>query len=80
LEIRIPMEGLFDIQAERARLQKDLGKSEAELQGLLKKLENPQFVARAKPEVVTEARQRVTELEARGQRLHGVLRELGDPA
>jgi valyl-tRNA synthetase len=52
-----------DVAAQTSRLTKTKGKLEAELEGLQKKLENTQFVARANPDVVTQARTRVAELE-----------------
>src|SRR5262249_44088776 len=65
LELRIPMAGLFDLAAERTRLAKERGKIDAELQGLRGRLANPQFLERAKAEVVEESRARVGELERR---------------
>ena len=76
LELRIPMAGLFDVAAETARLSREVEKIEAELQSLAKKLENPQFVDRAKPEVVKEARDRVAELQGRRVKIDATLREL----
>ena len=73
LELRIPMAGLFDIAAEMTRLSKERLKIEAELEGLRRKLENPQFVERAKPEVVAQSRERVGELEARRLKVDGTL-------
>ena len=55
-EIHVPLSGLFDVAAERTRLSRELEKVRAELEGLGKRLQNPQFVDRAKPEVVAEAR------------------------
>jgi valyl-tRNA synthetase len=76
LELRIPMAGLFDIAAEMTRLSKERLKIEAELEGLRGKLDNPQFVARAKPEVVAQNRGRVAELEARRLKVEGTLADL----
>jgi valyl-tRNA synthetase len=75
-ELRIPMAGLFDVAAESARLTREVEKIAAELASLAKKLENPQFVDRAKPEVVKEARDRVAELEGRRVKIDATLREL----
>jgi valyl-tRNA synthetase len=75
-ELQIPMAGLFDIAAEMTRLSKERVKIEAELAGLQGKLENPQFVARAKPEVVAQSRERVAELEARRAKVEGTLADL----
>jgi valyl-tRNA synthetase len=76
LEVRIPMAGLFDVEAEQARLRKEESKADAELASLRKRLENPDFVSRAKPEVVAGSRQRVAELEERLVRVRRVLDEL----
>jgi valyl-tRNA synthetase len=76
-EVRLPMAGLFDMVAERARLQKESQKLEAERAGLAKKLENPQFVDRARPEVVAASRARVNEIAALVARIAATLRDLG---
>jgi len=77
VELRVSMAGLFDVAAEQARLTKELGKIDDEMGSLRKKLENPQFVERAKPEVVSQARQRIVELEERGAKVAATLDELG---
>jgi len=76
MDVRIPMAGLFDIAAEMARLSKERLKIEAELDGLGRKLANPQFVERAKPEVVTQSRARVAELEALRLKVDNTLNDL----
>jgi valyl-tRNA synthetase len=75
-ELRIPMAGLFDVAAETARLSREVEKMETELLSLGKKLDNPQFVERAKPEIVREARERVQELQGRRLKIDATLREL----
>jgi valyl-tRNA synthetase len=75
-EIVIPMAGLFDVAAETTRLGREGEKIAAELQALARKLDNPQFVERAKPEVVKETRDRVQELEGRRAKVDSTLREL----
>jgi valyl-tRNA synthetase len=75
-ELRIPMAGLFDVAAETARLSREVEKIEAELLSLGRKLENPQFVERAKADVVREARERVQELHGRRAKIDATLREL----
>jgi valyl-tRNA synthetase len=77
VELRVSMAGLFDVAAEKARLTKELGKIDDERVSLRRKLENPQFVERAKPEVVAQARQRVLELEERRVKVQATLAELG---
>jgi valyl-tRNA synthetase len=76
VELRIPMAGLFDVAAETARLSREVEKIEAELLTLGRKLENPQFVERAKPEVVREAKERVEELNVRRVKIDATLRDL----
>jgi valyl-tRNA synthetase len=76
VELRVSMAGLFDVAAEKARLTKELGKIDDEMGSLRKKLENPQFVERAKPEVVAQARQRVLELQERRVKVQATLDEL----
>ncbi|NTJ42184.1 valine--tRNA ligase [Agrobacterium larrymoorei] len=59
----IPLGNLIDIAAEKARLEKAIGKAEAELERIDKKLSNEKFVANADPEVVAADRERKAELE-----------------
>jgi valyl-tRNA synthetase len=75
-ELRISLAGLIDIAAEMTRLSKERLKIDAELEGLRRKLDNPQFVARANPQVVAESRERVAELEARRLKVDGTLDDL----
>jgi valyl-tRNA synthetase len=77
MEIRIPMAGLFDLGAERARLGREREKVQAEADGLRKRLENPQFVERAKPAVVAESREKLGALLSRLGQIAGLLDEMG---
>jgi valyl-tRNA synthetase len=77
VELRVSMAGLFDVAAEKARLTKELGKIDDEMASLRRKLENPQFVDKAKPEVVAQARQRVEELDEKRAKVKATLDELG---
>jgi valyl-tRNA synthetase len=79
-DLRIAMEALFDLAAEKTRLSKERLKILAELDGLRRKLDNPQFVERAKPEVVAQNRERVAELQMRLTKVESTLRELGSGA
>jgi valyl-tRNA synthetase len=69
----IPLAGLIDLDAERARLQKDRAKVEKDAEGTRKKLDNADFVARAKPEVVEENRERLANAQAELARLDAAL-------
>jgi valyl-tRNA synthetase len=53
---RIPLEGVIDIEAERARLTKAAEAAAKERDALAARLANPAFVERAKPEAVEKAR------------------------
>ena len=75
-EVQVPLAGLFDVAAERARLARELEKVQAEREGLAKRLDNPQFVDRAKPEVVAEARQKLEDLTARAAKVRATLGSL----
>jgi valyl-tRNA synthetase len=57
--IVLPLAGLIDLDAERARLQKERAKAAKDADGLGRKLDNPDFVARAPEEVVEENRERL---------------------
>jgi valyl-tRNA synthetase len=57
-QVFIPLEGLVDLPAEKERLTKEIGKLEAELETVRRKLSNESFVARAPAAIVAEHRQR----------------------
>jgi valyl-tRNA synthetase len=76
-QVRIPMAGLFDLEAELGRLSKERQKLETERTGIARKFDNPQFVARAKPEVVAEGRARIAEIDKLLEKNAATLRELG---
>jgi len=69
----IPLEGLIDIAAERTRLSRDRDRALAEAGKAHAKLANADFIARAKPEVVEEIRDRVASFEAEAARLAAAL-------
>jgi valyl-tRNA synthetase len=54
LEVYVPLEGVIDIEKEVDRLTKQMGKVKKELEEKLKKLNNPNFIEKAKREVVEE--------------------------
>ncbi|MNT54781.1 Valine--tRNA ligase [compost metagenome] len=59
----LPLGNLIDVAAEKARLEKAIGKADAEMERIAKKLGNEKFVANADPEVVAADRERNAELE-----------------
>jgi valyl-tRNA synthetase len=60
----LPLKGLVDLDAERARLTKEIAAFESDIGHVNKKLGNPNFIARAAPEVVEEQREKLAEAEA----------------
>ena len=73
----IPLEGVIDIEAEKARLEKALAASEKEAKSLEGRLSNENFVARAKPEAVEKARSDFAHHSAEVERLKAALARLG---
>jgi valyl-tRNA synthetase len=63
--------------AERAKLMKDRTRLESDRDFLARKLANPQFVERAKPEVLDKDRARLAEAEAALAKLEAALARLG---
>ncbi|MFL5252295.1 MAG: valine--tRNA ligase [Rhodopila sp.] len=74
--IVLPLQGLIDIDAERVRLGKERDKLVNEAKKIRQKLDNPDFVSRAKEEVVAENRERLAALEAEIARLEAALERL----
>ncbi|KKB10754.1 hypothetical protein VE25_16305 [Devosia geojensis] len=54
----LPLEGVIDIGAEKARLTREMDKLDGEVAGIDRKLANEQFVAKAPEEVIEEQRTR----------------------
>ena len=73
----IPLEGVIDIAAEKARLAKALETSTREARSLEGRLNNPAFVAKAKPEAVEKARADHAVHAAEAERLAAALARLG---
>ncbi|MEQ8650827.1 MAG: valine--tRNA ligase [Kiloniellales bacterium] len=72
----IPLAGVIDLEAERSRLQKEVGKLEKEAQKLERKLGNADFLAKAPEEVVEENRERLADMSGRRERLSDALARL----
>jgi valyl-tRNA synthetase len=63
VRLLVPMKGVIDIDAERARLDKQLKKVNTDLDKARAKLGNANFVNNAPAEVVTQEKQRAIEFE-----------------
>ncbi|WP_033922805.1 valine--tRNA ligase [Sphingomonas sp. 37zxx] len=73
----LPLEGVIDLDAERARLTKAIAAAEKERDALAGRLSNASFVERAKPEAVEKARADHAEKAAESERLGAALARLG---
>ncbi|HVU09062.1 MAG TPA: valine--tRNA ligase [Verrucomicrobiae bacterium] len=60
-ELFLPLEGLIDVEAERARIKKEIEKYEAEIVKVEQKLANPNFAQKVPPAVLEEHKQRLGE-------------------
>jgi len=77
LALEVPLAGLIDVEAERARLTKALDKAQAEITKIERTLGNASFVDRAPKEVVEENRRRLAEYQDQAAKLSEGLRRLG---
>ena len=73
----IPLEGVVDIDAEKARLTKALEASQKEAKSLEGRLSNANFVTRAKPEAVEKAKADHAHHAGEVERLQAALARLG---
>jgi valyl-tRNA synthetase len=72
----LPLAGVIDLAAERARLEKEIAKCEADIQRVDKKLENKDFVARAPEEILELEKERRREAEERKAKIIEALERL----
>jgi len=73
VEIFLPMEGLLDLEKERARLTKELAGIEGWMKGCRAKLGNEKFTANAPDHVVQKQRDLLTENETKAGKLQELL-------
>jgi valyl-tRNA synthetase len=72
----LPLAGVIDMAAERARLAREIEKAQAEIAKIDAKLANESFVAKAPPEVVEENRERKAAFEATVLKLRAALKRV----
>ncbi len=72
----IALEGIIDVEAERARLVKAAEAAEKETASLAGRLNNPAFVEKAKPEAIAKARADHAERSAEAERLRAAIARL----
>ena len=76
LVIRLTLEGIVDLSAEESRLKGELDGSLKNLQRVEALVSNPNFKAKAKPEVVENEEERLRSLREKTQRLEEILAQL----
>ena len=74
--VELPLAGVIDLAAERARLAKEMAKCDADIARVDAKLGNPNFVARAPEDVVEEEKEKRDEAQARKSKIAEALERL----
>jgi len=78
--VALPLQGVVDLPAEAARLAKEIGKLETEIDKMDQKLGNKQFIEKAPEEVVEELRERRAEAAASAAKLRHALSQIQNTA
>ncbi|AFZ11058.1 valyl-tRNA synthetase [Crinalium epipsammum PCC 9333] len=76
VQVVLPLTGVVDIAAFRKKLEKKLAKIENDIKVLSGKLNNPNFVDRAAPEVVQTAKDNLAEVEKQAEILRSRISQL----
>jgi valyl-tRNA synthetase len=72
----LPLEGSIDVDAEKARLTKEIEKIRVEIEKVRQKLSNPAFTEKVPPAVLEEHKQRLADWEAKQSRVREALNAL----
>ena len=75
-DIFIPLEGLIDISVERGRIEKEIARLLSSFEGVRKKLENQNFVAKAPVEVIEKEKTKLADWEKTLVKLQSILEDL----
>ncbi|MBN8648211.1 MAG: valine--tRNA ligase [Caulobacterales bacterium] len=76
--LALPLEGVLDVNAEVARLKKEIARCEMEIGKVAGKLSNENFVARAPVEVIEEQRERMASYELEKTQYNNILKTLSE--
>ena len=74
----LPLAGVIDVDAERARLEREIARNEAEIAKVDARLANADFVAKAPPEVIEENRERKAAFETAVKKLKAALKRVAE--
>jgi valyl-tRNA synthetase len=72
----LPLKGVIDLAAERARLDKEIAKADADIKRVDAKLANEKFMANAPEEIVEEEREKREEALARKAKIAEAIERL----
>jgi len=72
----VPIAGLIDVAAEKARLTRELGKTQAEIEKVQQKLGNPAFTNKVPASVLAEHQQRLADWESKHAQLQSAFDSL----
>ena len=75
--VYIPLADMIDFEKEKARLSKELEKTEGEIKRLSGKLSNEGFLAKAPEAVVAQEKEKLAKYEATKESLLAELKKLG---
>ncbi|GAB4368242.1 MAG: valine--tRNA ligase [Calditrichia bacterium] len=76
VELFIPLAGLIDIEVEKKRLSKEIGRLEGQIVGLQKKLSNEAFLSKAPEHVVNQEKEKLANFQIKLEKLNSNLRQL----
>jgi valyl-tRNA synthetase len=76
-ELYLPLDGLVDVEAERARLTKELAKIQSEIEKVQQKLANPSFAQKVPAAVLEEHEQRLADWQAKLGQVESAIEALG---
>jgi valyl-tRNA synthetase len=75
-DLFLPLEGLVDVAAERARLEKELAKVRSEITKVQDKLANPAFTGKVPASVLAEHQQRLVDWQGKERQVSDALANL----
>jgi valyl-tRNA synthetase len=76
-QVVVPLQGLVDLDAERAKLERERDQVRLQIESLERQLSNDKFLANAKAEVIAGTRQRLEAASSRVAAIEARLAELG---
>jgi len=68
-DLYLPLEGLVDVDAEKARLKRELEKAEVEIAKVQERLNDPAFIQKAPPDRLAEHQKRLAEWQAKREHI-----------